>query len=211
MPVIGGADEYDFWPLFSQQFAVVPKHRRFLFGWLAFGDQFRRGLHRFTVHIAEADDFHRRNLDQMKQIGLSVPATANQCHAQRLFFPYGEEACFRRRQCNRAGSTCLQKISSGHISALSFCFPDVRSERGQGQGSPQILIKPESGCITRRDPFVPSFCILHFAFEWSCTLRSKCSGLPAYGLTPFSNVPAGQNRFKFSTSSVFLSGFPDGG
>ena len=48
--------------------------------------QLRRGFHHFTVHIAEADDFHRRDLDQMKEIGLSVPATANQRDAQGLLF-----------------------------------------------------------------------------------------------------------------------------
>jgi hypothetical protein len=63
----------------------------------------------------------------MKQIGLSVPATPNQCHAQRLFFIGGEEACFCRRQSKRTGSASFQETSSGHVSALSFCFQDICS------------------------------------------------------------------------------------
>src|SRR5882672_1830837 len=58
----------------------------------------------------------------MKQIGLSVPATANQCDAQRPFFLGRKEARFRRRQSKCTGSACLQEIPSGHMSAFSFCF-----------------------------------------------------------------------------------------
>src|ERR1051326_2434296 len=64
----------------------------------------------------------------MKQIGLSVPATANQRDPQRPFIVGGKESWFRGRQREGTGSACLQETPSRHVSALSFCFWDVDSE-----------------------------------------------------------------------------------
>src|SRR6516225_2156704 len=91
-------------------------------GELARGNQLSRGFHHFAVHVAKADDIHRRDLDEMKQIGLSIPATADQRYTQALFLLGGEEACFRRRDSERSSAACLQEMSSGHILALSLLF-----------------------------------------------------------------------------------------
>src|SRR5204863_9499512 len=103
-----------------QQFAVIAKDRRFLFGSLASGDEFTRVGRRLTVHVAQGDDFHRRNLDQVKQVRLSVPTAADERDAQRFIFVGGKEAGFRDRQSSGSGTSCFQEIAACHMSRIDY-------------------------------------------------------------------------------------------
>src|SRR5204863_7092217 len=114
MPMVRRADENDFGAQFSEQFAVIAKDRRFLFGRLTGGDEFARGRRRFAVHIAEADDFDGRDLDEMEEIGFAVPTAADERDAERFVFVGGEE---ERLWCGGSGCSDadgFEEVSSVH-------------------------------------------------------------------------------------------------
>jgi len=118
--MVGGADEHDFGPCFSQQFAVIAKYLRSLFGRLTSGDEFTRDVRRLPVHVAQADDFDRRNLDQVKQVRLSVPTAPDERDAQRLIFFGAKEAGFRDRRSHGSSTNCFQEIAASHMSGKDY-------------------------------------------------------------------------------------------
>src|SRR6185436_2554695 len=79
-----------------------------------------RSGRRLAVHVAQADDFHRRNLNQVKQIRFSVPTAADERDAQRLIFIGGKEARFRDRQSNGSGTSFFQEIAASHTTERLF-------------------------------------------------------------------------------------------
>ncbi len=78
VPVIGRRDEADVEVFLAQHFAVVRKEARALVRGLALRDDIGGAVEHVLVDIAERDDFDRRDLNQAQQIGLAVPACADQ-------------------------------------------------------------------------------------------------------------------------------------
>ena len=87
VPMIGRTDEYDNEILLLEHLAVIAVRARFLFGKLARRDHVGAFREHRLVHIAERNDFDRRDLDEAEQIGLPIPPAADQSDA---FFRIGE-------------------------------------------------------------------------------------------------------------------------
>ena len=114
VPVVGRGDQDEVKVFAAEHLAVVGEQRRRLLRLLPRGDQLGRvGEHRL-VHVAERDDLDGRDLDQAEEVGLAVPARADQSHAPRLAVV---ELCAlaegrgRQGQARRAG---LDELASIH-------------------------------------------------------------------------------------------------
>ena len=70
--------------LLGEQLAIVAVGRRLLLRRLPLRDELGRLASMLAIDVAQADDFDRRDLHQVKQVGLAVPAAADERHAERF-------------------------------------------------------------------------------------------------------------------------------
>src|SRR6185437_4135614 len=124
MPMVRRADQHDVQVLLLEHLPIVGVSPRALMRFLSPRHHLRRLRKPVLIHIAQRDDFNRRNLDQPKQIILAIPSRPDQPHAIRLLLrPIGDiSAQHGGRNSRRAH---LQKISSVHgnpSSLSSFCL-----------------------------------------------------------------------------------------
>ena len=84
VPVVGRGDEHDVEIFLGQHLAVIAVGPGLLLGSLAGGRQLGGLGEHLRIDVAERDHFHRGNLDQAKEVGLAVPARADQADALRL-------------------------------------------------------------------------------------------------------------------------------
>ena len=87
VPVVGRGDQDDVQVLFLEHLAVVGVGARSLLRGLPVGDDLGGLGQHLLVDVAQRNDLDRRDLDQPEQVGLAVPAAADQAHA--FGFPAG--------------------------------------------------------------------------------------------------------------------------
>ena len=73
MPMIRRSDEHDVEVLFLEHLAIITVGARFLFRFLPVAYHLGGVREHVLVHVTQRNHFHRRNLNQAKQIGLAVP------------------------------------------------------------------------------------------------------------------------------------------
>ena len=106
VPMIGRADEHDLRLSLGKQLAVVAERWRLLLRRLAAVRRARpRLVDHLAIDVAQADDVDRRDLDQVKEVGLAVPAAADERDAERLFALGGKCA-----DCKRANDAALRPV-----------------------------------------------------------------------------------------------------
>ena len=107
--MIGRADEDDLGLLLGQQLTVVAVGGRLLLRGLPLRDQFGGLAHHLAIDIAQADDLHRCDLDQVEQVRLAIPAAADQAHAQRFVLGCRIRPGVQRGQRHRTTHARFQK------------------------------------------------------------------------------------------------------
>src|SRR5712671_1053512 len=109
--MIRGRDLDDVQVLLLKHLAVIGEGTRFLFRSLAAGDDVGRiGKHAF-VDVAEGDDLDGGDLDEPEQVGLAVPAAADETDAARLV---GREAAGRVGESSGGG----EELSAIHEESI---------------------------------------------------------------------------------------------
>ena len=81
VPMIRGGDLHHVQVFLLEHLAVVGEHPRLLFGCLARGRHLRAVGHHLPVDVAQRDNLDGRHLDQAKDIGLAIPAAADESHS----------------------------------------------------------------------------------------------------------------------------------
>jgi hypothetical protein len=113
VPVVRRVDQDDVEVALLEHLAVVAVQPRDLLRDLARGDQLARFGEHPAVHVAQRHHVDRRDLHQPEQVGLAVPAGANQpdplAGARQLLRVRGKAG-----RGNRAGAV-LQKLATMHV------------------------------------------------------------------------------------------------
>ncbi len=115
MPVVGRGDQDDVQVLLLEHLAVVGVGARGLLRGLAVRDDLGGLGQHLLVDVAQRNDLDRRDLDQPEQVGLAVPAAADQPDA--LGFPAGEARgpLAPKRQSHSRGSRAgLEEFATIH-------------------------------------------------------------------------------------------------
>ncbi len=112
VPVVRRRDQHDVEVFLIEHFPVIGVRSRFFLRRLPLGDHIGRVGQHSLVDVAKRHHFDRGHLDQPEQVGLTVPARADQADARRLI---GEP---RKRiepgQRQPGGGAGGQKISAVH-------------------------------------------------------------------------------------------------
>ena len=115
VPVVGSGDQDDVQVPLLEHLAVVGEGARGLLRRLAVGDDLGGLGEHLLVNVAERDDLHRRDLDEPEQVGLAVPARADQADAFRLRGGRGGDVVSGgcQGQPGRGGS-CMEEFATFH-------------------------------------------------------------------------------------------------
>ena len=112
VPVVGGGDEHDVEVLLLEHRAVVAVGTGLLLRDLARGDLLGGVGQHAAVHVAEGHHLHRRHLDQAEEVGLAVPAAADEADA--LVLAQGRGGVPREVRPGERGRARAQELTAIH-------------------------------------------------------------------------------------------------
>ena len=115
VPVVGRADEHDLGLVLGEQLAVVAERAAASSSTAAAAATSSAAAASMpAIDVAQADDFDRRDLHQVEQVGLAVPAAADEGDAQRLFAGGGEGVGLKGGERSGAGGGREEEIAAVH-------------------------------------------------------------------------------------------------
>ena len=112
--MVRSRDQDDVEVLLLEHLAIVGIGARSFLRGLSAGDDFRSLGQHLLVDVAERDDLDGRDLNEAEEVGLAVPAAADQ--ADPLCLVAGESGCVfaadrKRQACGRRG---VEKVATVH-------------------------------------------------------------------------------------------------
>ena len=113
VPVIGRGDQHQFGLRLLQEVAVIAKGLGTLLRLLPLRHDLRSFAKHRLVDITQADNIHRRDLNQSQQVGLAIPTATNQRRPRRSSFVRTEQMRRERGQSQPSKSR-LQKRATIH-------------------------------------------------------------------------------------------------